>query len=121
MNPTCPGYIRLHCVMKHIPYWMFFQKNVYRKGCPSARLRAPSRATPLSTFCPNTQQAEACRHPWLSSVWPQDTLYHLSCVLLCVREQCQGQRTRKDKVRRLHGAISTASHYSVLLIAYQSA
>ena len=97
VNPTCPGYIRLDRVMKHTPSWVFFQKNVHRKGCPSARIRAPSWATPLSTSIQTTQQAEACRRPWLSPVWPQDTLHHLSCVLLCVREQCQGQRARKDR------------------------
>lgn len=61
MNPACPGYIRLHSVMKHIPSWMFFQKNMYRKCCPSARIQAPCQPPPLSTLRPNTQQAEACR------------------------------------------------------------
>lgn len=41
MNPTCPVYIGLHNVMKHLPSWMFFQKNMYTKCCPSARIKAP--------------------------------------------------------------------------------
>ena len=100
MNPTRPGCIRLHSVMKHTPSWMFFQKNVHRKGCPSARIKAPFQPPWLSTFSPNTQQAGACRQPWLSPVLPRDALYHLSCILLHAWEQCQHQGALKDKSKK---------------------
>lgn len=100
MNPTCPGCIMLHGVMKRTPSWTFFQKNVYRKGCPSATIKAPPQRPWLSTFSPNTQQAGACRQPWLSPVLPWDALYHLSCVLLHVWEQCQHEGALKDKSKK---------------------
>lgn len=75
--------------------------DVLPKECVQKRLPCKNKSSfPGHTTLhlrPNTQQAEACRRPWLSPVRPQDTLHHLSCVLLCVREQCQGQRARKDR------------------------
>lgn len=66
MTPTCPGCIQLHTIMKHIPSWTFFQKNMYRKCCLSARIKAPFQSPLLSTLSPNIQQAAACRQLWTS-------------------------------------------------------
>ena len=99
---------------------MFFQKNVYRKGCP-ARIRAPSWATPLSTSVQTPSKLKHVGVPgW--ALYGLRTPYTTFPVFSCVWESsAKASRLGRTEVRRHRGAISTASHYSVLMIAYQSA
>lgn len=115
VNPTCPGYIRLDRVMKHTPSWMFFQKNVYRKGCPSAKIRAPPWATPLSTSIQTPSKLKHVGVPgW--ALYGLRTPYITPPVFSCVWESsAKASGLGRTEVRRRHGAISAASHYSKFL------
>jgi hypothetical protein len=90
--------------MKHIPSWMFFQKNTYTKCCPSAERKTSFWSRSLSTCGPNTKLRLAGHHPRNHAASGSPTQPFL-CPSSGCKVQKQPQGTLKDK-GRCHGAIS---------------